>query len=258
MPRLTIRFVGDWGGILPQDPPGDREGAGHAVESRWREVIRLVPGRTSVKDIIESLGVPHTEVGAARVQITDIDGCRDVDAELRTRIEEDGIIEVVPVPRVVGGPLDPSPCFALDVHLGGLALRLRLLGFDTLYRTHWDDPDLARTAIVERRWLLTRDRGLLKRVSVRKGCLVRSDQPDRQVAEILDRLGMRSQARPWTRCLRCNGPVAPVAKSEIVDQLLPRTRLFHEQFRRCGGCGRIFWDGSHTTRLRRLLDEMLG
>jgi hypothetical protein len=177
MTRMLVQFTGDWAGILPGDSAVDQDNSPEATGRRTWKMVRVVPPRTSVKDVIESPGVPHTEIGAARIRSASTGLCHALDSQSRPRAEQDCGIEVEPVPRVAGAPVEPSPRFAVDVHLGGLAVRLRLLGFDTLYRTCWGDADLAFRAIVERLWLLTRGRGLLKRGLVQRGCLVQVDRP---------------------------------------------------------------------------------
>jgi len=145
--------------------------------------------------------------------------------------------------------------FAADVHLGRLAGYLRLCGFDTLYRNDWQDEALAKTAVTERRILLTRDRGLLKRAEVTHGYLVRNHRPRAQLVEVLDRFDLWASLRPFTRCSVCNSAVEPVAKESVFDRLPPRTALYYEEFWRCVGCGRLYWQGAHYRSLLGLLSR---
>jgi hypothetical protein len=242
MPWVTVHFSGDWTGVLPARKPGIRQ-----VQA---------PPRTSIKDLIERVGVPHTEIsrvdqGPPGALLDGSDTGSPVPLDMR--VEGDCTLLVHPVPAVAATPAAEMPRFVVDVHLGGLATRLRLFGFDTAYDVDWEDAHLARVAVTEGRWLLTRDRGLLKRSVIRRGCLVRADRPDVQAREIVDRLGLRPLARPWSRCLRCGGSVQPVLKSVIEPRLLPRTRRFYETFRICADCAQIYWKGSHCESLRRML-----
>ncbi len=242
MPWVTVRFAGDWTGVLS------------ARRSGIQQV--QVPFRTSVKDLIERIGIPHTEV--SRVIQGPPGALLDVPENgtairLDTRVEADCTVVVHPVPAVARVPAAKAPPFVADVHLGGLATRLRLFGFDTAYHIDWGDAQLARIAVTERRCLLTRDRGLLKRAAIRGGCLVRADRPDAQAREILDRLGLRPLARPWSCCLRCGGSLRPVPKSEVEARLLPKTRQHYNAFRACSHCAQIYWEGSHCESLRRML-----
>jgi uncharacterized protein len=211
-----------------------------------------------VKDLIEAMGVPHTEVDLILV-----DG-RPVDFAYRLK-DSDRIsvypvfeaLDIAPVSRLRPRPLRQTR-FAADVHLGRLARYLRLLGFDTLYRTHWSDAELAEAAVSERRILLTRDRGLLKRSAVDHGYLVRSNEPHAQLGEVLERFDLRSALRPFSRCMACNGEVRPVPKDEIAGRLPPRTARYYDEFWRCERCGRLYWKGGHYRSLEALVRAALG
>jgi len=148
----------------------------------------------------------------------------------------------------------PSMRFLLDVHLGRLARYLRLLGFDAAWERDANDEDLVVLATSEGRVLLTRDRGLLQRRAVTRGYLVRESERRRQLLEVLRRFDLVESIEPFGRCLECNGRLDPVAKSEVVDQLPPRTRDDYDEFRRCRECRRIYWKGSHYDALRSVVD----
>mgnify|MGYP001167373313 FL=1 len=212
----------------------------------------------SIKDLIESLGVPHPEIDLILV-----DG---VSVDFAYRVRDDDRISVYPmfeafdiqaVSRVRPEPLRVSR-FVLDGHLGKLARHLRLLGFDTLYRNDYADAELARVAGAERRILLTRDRALLKRAVVTHGLFVRAADPRRQIEEVLDRLDLYRAIQPFQRCVRCNGRLAAVARHQVWDRLPPRTRLYVEAFWACGACGQIYWEGSHFPALRRFVESLQG
>ncbi len=225
--------------------------------SRGRDVIYAFRGAPSVKDAIEAQGVPHVEVDLILIDGEPV----GFDASLRdgARASVYPVFETLDVAEVVR--LRPAPLhvprFACDVHLGKLARRLRLLGFDTLYRNDWDDADLAAVAAAERRCLLTRDIGLLKRGEVDRGYWLRAADPELQIREVIGRLDLRRGSRPFTRCLACNGELGPVAKEEVVDDLPPRTRRDHEEFWSCAACSRNYWRGSHYDRLERTIHNLL-
>jgi uncharacterized protein with PIN domain len=203
-------------------------------------------GEASLGHVVESVGVPLVEVGALQA-----DGV-SVPAGARPR---PGVpVAVVPVPRPQPMPM-PAPRFVLDVHLGVLARRLRLLGLDTAYRNDADDDELVGQVLAERRLLLTQDRGLLKRKVLRDGgrwaAYVRGSRPDDQLADVLDRF--RPPLDPLSRCVACNGVLADVAKADVVDRLPPGTRRRYDDFRLCATCGRVYWRGAHAQRLDRIL-----
>jgi uncharacterized protein with PIN domain len=226
-------------------------------ERRGGDALYAFDGTPSVKDAIESQGVPHVEVDLILVDGVSVgfghplrDGARVSVYPVFETLDVAELVRLRPAPLRV-------PRFACDVHLGKLARRLRLLGFDTLYRNDWDDADLAAVCAAERRCLLTRDIGLLKRNEVDRGYWLRATDPGLQIREVIGRLDLRRAARPFTRCLVCNGELGPVAKEEILGELPPRTRRDFEEFRSCAGCGRNYWCGSHFDRLARVVEHLL-
>ncbi|MEU7320487.1 Mut7-C RNAse domain-containing protein [Streptomyces griseoviridis] len=211
-----------------------------------------VDGKATLGHVVESLGVPLTEVGALLV-----DG-REVTAGHIPAAGESVTVRPVERPqRVPGAPLR----FLLDVHLGTLARRLRLLGVDSAYEsTDIGDPALAARSAEQRRVLLSRDRGLLHRRELWAGGYVYSTDPDAQLHDVLDRF--RPELAPWTRCTACNGLLRAATKEEVADQLAGGTRRSFDVFARCGACGRAYWKGAHHEQLEtivaRALDRFAG
>ncbi|HET9656996.1 MAG TPA: Mut7-C RNAse domain-containing protein [Kineosporiaceae bacterium] len=196
--------------------------------------------------LVSSAGIPPTEVGG--LLLAD----RPVGPGHRPAGGDE--VRVLPVTYPQPAPTSP-PRFLLDVHLGTLARRMRLLGLDTAYRSDADDDQLARQSAQQQRILLTRDRRLLHRRAVRWGAHLRQDAPDDQLAEVLDRF--RPPLDPWTRCPACNGSLREVGRSEVEPLLQPGTRRSYADFRRCTGCGRVYWRGAHAARLRGIVDAAL-
>ncbi len=212
---------------------------------------------TTAQDLIESLGAPHTEVDLILVN--------GEPAGFSRLIEDGDRVSVYPVFESIDiapvGRLRPRPLrelrFVLDVHLGRLAAYLRMLGFDSLYRNDYADEELARISSEERRILLTRDRGLLKRGAVTRGYSVRETTPRRQLAEVIGRFDLAGLVRPFERCIRCNGALERVPKELVAGQVPPRIADLHDEFLRCGSCGQVYWKGSHYERMRRLIERVL-
>jgi uncharacterized protein with PIN domain len=207
----------------------------------------------SVKDAIEALGVPHTEI--------DLVLANGVPVNFGYRLTHGDRISVYPVferlditelarPR-------PKPLrevrFVADGHLGTLARYLRLLGFDTAWDAHHSDEALVVISVKERRTLLTRDRGLLKRSAVTHGLFVRHDDPRDQMVDIVRRLHLGQRLHPFTRCMACNGRLEDVDKALVAARLSPRTLQDFDDFRRCPDCDRIYWEGSHYRRLLEIV-----
>ncbi|MGW0147658.1 Mut7-C RNAse domain-containing protein [Streptomyces sp. NPDC003333] len=204
-------------------------------------------GVSTLGHVVESLGVPLTEVGTLLV-----DG-RPVPVAHVPRAGESVTVRPVERPqRVPGAPLR----FLLDVHLGTLARRLRLLGVDTAYEsTDIGDPALAARSATEKRVMLSRDRGLLRRRELWAGGYVYSTRPEEQLRDVLDRF--RPELRPWTRCTACNGTLRQATKDEVADQLAGGTRRTYDVFAQCTACGRAYWKGAHHEQLEAIVERAL-
>lgn len=230
-------------------------------------VQRLLSEKTAVKDVIEACGVPHPEIDLI-VAADPNGGARAVGCswcvEAPVRLE----IYPVPAPATV---LPDAPRlqvrhfsrFVLDGHLGKLARNLRLLGLDAAYERDADDRRLLEIMAAEDRALLTRDRRLLMHSIVRHGYYPRSQDAEEQTHEVLDRFSLRDDTAhlaPYSRCLRCNSPLTPVAKSEVLAPLAdePLTLRYYDAFRRCTGCGQIYWPGTHYEKLAASVARLLG
>jgi len=213
--------------------------------------------RTSVKDLIESLGVPHTEVEVILANGKSVDFSyivkRQDDLSIYPMFES---VDVTPILRLREEPLRDT-CFVLDCHLGRLARYLRQFGFDTLYRNDYTDDELADTSASEHRILLTRDRNLLKRSIITHGYFVREFDPRKQLDEVIRRFDLRSQIIPFGRCTRCNSMVETVDKKTVEHLLEPKTRQYFDEFWQCTGCGQVYWEGSHVKHMLKLTDEVL-
>ncbi|MBN2146740.1 MAG: Mut7-C ubiquitin/RNAse domain-containing protein [Anaerolineales bacterium] len=200
----------------------------------------------SLKHLIESVGIPHTEIGQVLVngQVS----------ELARRMRDGDYVDVYPIQAAQ--PLENAR-FVLDGHLGRLAIYLRMLGFDSLYCNDYEDETLAQIADQDGRILLTRDRRLLMRKQVTNGYCVPCLDPRQQVIEVLQRFNLFAQVRPLHRCLRCNAPLEVVSKSAVLDQLKPLTKRYFDEFRRCSACGQVYWKGSHYDRMLEQINSMI-
>jgi len=144
--------------------------------------------------------------------------------------------------------------FVADGHLGKLVRDLRLLGIDVAYDSAAEDRQLVRTASDEERALLTRDRRLLMHAAVRHGYYPRSRDPLEQTVEVLRRFGLASVLTPFSRSLRCNALLEPAEKAKVLGRLEPLTKIYYDQFRRCRGCGQVYWSGSHFEKLQKRIE----
>lgn len=234
-----LRLLGGLARLLRSDP-------GAAT------VEQAVSRGASVKHLIESLGIPHTEVGGVSIDGDEI----ALDAPAETLAASGVRLDVSPPEPSSADPSDP-PTFLADTHLQALARRLRLLGFDTLIADgEAADAEIAARAELEDRILLTRDRGLLMHRRVRKGQLVRAAHPGSQLEEVVARYGLRPAFRAFTRCLECNAPLRAASRQEAASVVPPRVGESHDTFTRCSGCGRVYWAGTHWARLREFVSKL--
>ncbi len=235
MPHLTVGFDPSLQSLLPRRDRGER-------------IMREAAPTETVAHLLQVVGVPLTEVGGASV-----DG-REIEREaLRTtHLGSFSALDVASRQR----PQANSGRFLLDVHLGTLARRMRLLGIDVAYSPDADDSQLAARSGDERRELLTRDRGLLFRKAVYDGALIRTDNVDAQLDDVISRFAPR--LAPWTRCLRCGALLAEVPIAEVAGRLEPGTRHTYHSFSQCSGCSRLYWRGAHSQRLEALVRRATG
>jgi uncharacterized protein len=244
MSRASFRFYGETNDFLP---PAHRETSFHH-SFNWK---------ASIKDMVESLGVPHCEI-----ELLLVNG-RAVDFEYI--VQPNDCIEVydchadlpVEARQTLRPLLTGKPRFILDTHLGRLASYLRMMGFDTLYRNDYSDDELAFVSNVEQRVLLTRDIGLLKRSLVVYGRFMRQTDPRRQIVEVLHHYKLTTEVVPLQRCLKCNGLLQGVEKSQILQYLTPTTAAYYDVFHQCDQCGQIYWKGSHYNKMQAFMAQVI-
>lgn len=213
----------------------------------------------SVKDLVESYGVPHVEVDLILVNGRSVgfdhqvaNGDRISVYPVFERLDIQGVTRLRPLPL-------RDTRFIADVHLKTLVRRLRMLGFDTLHDPAWDDKELADISAREERILLTRDRRLLMRSIVTRGLYIRNTDPERQIREVVDRLDLRGTVRPFSRCIVCNGGISPVPRGSMEKRLVKDVpegvRAWCDEYYRCRRCEKVYWKGSHY---RRMLERIAG
>jgi len=242
--QARFRFFGELKNFLP--PERQKKTFWHAVK-----------GNPSIKDTLEALGVPHTEIDGIM-----INGCsRQFGYQLHNGDR------VAVYPRQYKGKQNTTslqaktpkpPKFVLDSHLGKLTKHLRLLGCDCVYKKIFPDREIVRIGVEGTRIILTRDIGLLKNKMIKYGCWLRSTDALLQLKEVIKKYPSIIYQKPFTLCLECNGPIRPVAKSKIIDQLPPKTREYYQQFFTCRDCHKIYWRGTHYAKLSGLINRAKG
>ena len=212
--------------------------------------------RASVKQAIEAIGVPHTEVEIILVNGQSVDFSHPVrDGDRVSVYPQFESLDITPLLRVRERPLR-TPRFIADAHLAALARYLRMLGFDTRLAATLDDAEIAEISARERRILLSRDRELLKHRVITHGCYVHATKPRRQLEEIVARLDLLGATTPFTRCMTCNSGLVDADRSCVAERVPPGTLEYYDSFSRCPGCEKVYWPGSHHRRMRALIDTL--
>jgi hypothetical protein len=243
MHKVYLRFYEELNDFLPE-------------EKRKKRFAHHYIDRTSVKDLIESLGVPHTEVDLILVKGNSVN--------FKYLINDEDDISVYPVFESLDisnvQHLRPKPLrkpkFIADVHLGRLARYLRIFGVDVYYKNDLSDEEIVQISIKEKRAILTKDRGILKRNEVTHGYWVRSTKAEAQAKEILERFQLQSEIKEFTRCLECNTELIKIAKEKIAGNLPPKVNASQEDFYNCPGCGKIYWKGTHHQKMLSLVHKI--
>ncbi len=244
MARVSLRLYEELNDFIPA---GQRK---RAIDTPLR------PDQ-SVKHLIESLGVPHTEVEVILVNGRSVDlSYRPQDGDRISVYPMFESLDVTPLLRLRPKPLRNTR-FIADAHLGGLARYLRLFGFDSLFFNDVGDDRLMEISLAERRILLTRDRALLMRREISHGCFIHALEPKAQLAEVLDRLDLFRSAKPFTRCMACNGRLSSIEREQVVSLVPKRVSQLYTEFWRCSDCAKIYWKGSHYRQLAGYVQGLL-
>lgn len=238
--RITIRFYGELSIFL-------------APERRKRTFLYTVKGEPSIKDTVEALGVPHTEIDCLVVNGRSVGFTYHIRGSEKIRVYPDRSKVKLARVKKLRNRFPYRPKFILDVHLGKLARNLRLLGFDTLYQRDYTDPQIVDCIKKERRIVLTRDIGLLKNKAIKYGYFVRAIDPTERIKEIVRQFHLFDQTKPFSRCLHCNGYIRRTAKAKILQQLPPKTIKYYTTFYLCQSCGKVYWKGAHHRRLSTII-----
>lgn len=213
--------------------------------------------RQTIKDILEGLGVPHTEVYFLLKENTPI--------SFNYLVKDGDYISVYPIFRDITIETSQKttrekfpyqPKFIADAHLGKLVSYLRILGFDTLYYNDYGDQFLAKKSADENRILLTRDHGLLMRKRVKYGYFIRNDNPGKQLSEVIHRYDLREHINKSSRCPKCNHLLESIEKEKIIERLEPKTKKYYHEFYICVNCDQIYWKGSHFEKIEELINNI--
>lgn len=244
MYHITLRFYEELNDFL-------------SPEKRRIDFIMEFPSRRSVKDLVESLGVPHTEIDVILANGESVDFTYIVSDNDRISVYPVfESLDVTHLSRLRDVPLRDTR-FVLDVHLGKLAKYLRMMGFDCDYSIDRNDDELARICTDEKRILLTRDRNLLKRGNITRALCIHSTVSEQQAAEVIARLDLAGSIRAFSRCMNCNGPVIELDPADIPFDAPEGVKKWCNEYYRCGNCLRLYWKGSHADRMSERIERII-
>jgi uncharacterized protein with PIN domain len=215
-------------------------------------------GNPAVKDVIEAIGVPHTEVDLILVNGNSVNFDYHLQADDHVAVfPVFESFDIIPLIKLRPKPLRRTR-FILDVHLGKLARLLRMLGFDSLYSKEYSDDQIRYLSVNEKRIILTRDQNLLKAKIVTHGYWLRSTEPMAQILEIVQHFDLKSSIKSFTRCLDCNGSIRKINKEKISRDLPARLLTFYQEFFYCTHCKKIYWPGSHFQKMKAKISLITG
>ena len=241
---ISLRFYAELNDFLPP-------------RNRGQELKCTFFGKPTVKDIIESRGVPHTEIDLILVNGESVHFNYHVQpGDIISVYPEFELLNIQPLNRLRPRPLR-STAFIADAHLGKLAAYLRMAGFDTAYRNDFQDKEIIDRSHQEKRVILTRDLDILKHGKVSRGYFVRNRDPLKQCIEVIEKFNLKDQIIPFSRCLDCNALLQPVEKEQITDKIPELTNKYFDEFYQCMGCGKVYWKGSHHKNMQKTIDEII-
>lgn len=223
---------------------------------RKRSFQQEFKGNPSIKNLLESIGVPHSEIDLILVNGKSVDFNYQMKGGERVSVYPVfESLDISPQIRLRAKPLRYTR-FVVDVNLGKLAVKLRLLGFDTLFRNDFEDDEIIETAHKEQRIILTRDKAMLTNNKVTHAYWIRNDDPKKQLTEVVERLQLKNSFKPFSRCSVCNSGLKEVPKDEVKAKLPEDTLNFYDRFWECSGCGQVYWKGSHYKHIQNLVDAL--
>lgn len=241
--KVTLRFYEELNDFLPKD-------------KKKKRFDHSFIDRTSVKDLIESFGVPHTEVDLILLNGKSVESDYIIDdgddISIYPVFES---LDISDVQHLRPKPLR-NPKFVADVHLGRLARYLRMMGFDVYYKNNLSDEEIVKISSKERRAILTRDIGILKRTEVTHGYFLRSDNVEKQTEEVVKRFDLQKSIKEFTRCIECNSELSKIKKGEIIDRLPPKVAASQNEFFICPECQKLFWAGTHHQKMLSLVQKI--
>jgi len=245
MARATFRFYEELNDFLPK-------------HKRKTDYALTFNDKRSIKDAIESLGVPHTEIDLILVNGKSADFNYILQDQDRVSVypvfESLNIADVTHLRKL---PLRKSK-FIADINLGKIAKYMRVLGLDLYFDPMLSPREIVEMSNKENRIILSTSRKLLKFKDVSHGIFVRPGTTVQQIKQIIDYLDIKDVVAPFTRCLQCNSLLDTVPKEQILDRIPPKSRALCDVYVRCETCDKIYWKGTHCIQMQKVVRQILG
>jgi len=242
--HITIRFYEELNDFLPRNK---------------RKITYNLSffGSPTIKDIIESQGVPHTEIDLILVNGVSVDFEYHIKPLDRISVyPEFELLDITPIVKLRPKALRTSR-FIADAHLGKLSRFLRMLGFDTIYRNDLLDEEIIMQSLQEKRIILTRDLGILKNGRVNRGYFIRDQNPFKQCREVIQKFSLKHQISPFSRCIECNGLLKKVDKKLLKAEVPEKAYQYFNEFYQCKDCHNFYWKGSHYEGMLKTVEKLL-
>ena len=146
--------------------------------------------------------------------------------------------------------------FFADRTLGKLAKWLRILGFDTIFESDAaPKSDVGR--LMSGRILLTRIVQNRRRSDARRVVFIDVNDVYGQLKQVVAELTITpADIRLFSICIKCNSAIIAVDKQSLFGQVPDYVWETHERFHRCRQCERIYWAGSHTERVKTVVERL--
>lgn len=240
--KICIKFHGRLSKLLPS-------------KSR-KFILHQFIDQTSIKDLIESFNIPHTEVDVILVNKKSVNfdyliqnGDKIEVFPDKTKCSKYGVTSLKP--KIKG-----EPKFVADVHLGGLVKLMRMFGLDVLYNNNYTDDEIIEISKKEKRIILTRDVGILKQKCVRYGHYVIETEPEKQLKELFKFFNIKKFINPFSRCLNCGTKLKRISREKVFKRLknfkFEKGMLFYY----CTSCDKIYWKGSHYDKMKKKINYL--
>jgi uncharacterized protein with PIN domain len=244
MPMVTFRFYEELNDFLPKN-------------RRKVDFEVMFNEKRSIKDMIEALGIPHTEVDLILVDGNSVGFNYILQDNDRVSVypvfESLNITNVTHLRKI---PLRKNK-FIADINLGNIVKYMRALGFDLFFDSLLSTREIIEISKRENRIILTKDSKLLKFKDVSHGIFIRSGTTIEQIRRIINYLDIKDDIKPFSRCLQCNTTLDVVPKEKILNQIPPMTIEFCDEYVQCQSCDKIYWKGTHFINMMRVLKQIL-